>query len=90
MSFHPAYPRQADLSREAAAIARDRNDIATLRELHSIIEHALQLAGQCDVIHHPDRKFDTTELVEALEAELSNIAGEMERIRRSPVVLGED
>jgi hypothetical protein len=89
MSFHPAFPTQADLSREAAAITRDLADITTLRELRSIIEHALQKAGQCDVVHHPDRKFDTTELVEALEAELSNIAGEMERIRRSPVVIGE-
>jgi hypothetical protein len=87
MSFHPAYPTAADLSRETAAITRDRNDIATLRELHAIASAALDRASRCDAIRHPDRRWDTAELTEALEAELSNIAGEMERIRRSPVVL---
>jgi hypothetical protein len=86
MSFHPAFPTAADLSREAAAVTRDLADIATLRELHSIIEHALQKASRCDAIRHPDRRWNTDELTEALEAELSNIAGEMERLRRSPVV----
>jgi hypothetical protein len=84
---HPAFPTAADLSREAAAITRDRTDLATLGELHSIVEHALQKAAQCDVIRHPDRRWNTDELTEALEAELSNITGEMERIRRSPVVI---
>jgi hypothetical protein len=41
MSFHPAYPFAADLSREAAGIQRDLADQATLRELRRIVLRAI-------------------------------------------------
>jgi hypothetical protein len=84
---HPAFPTAADLSREAAAVTRDRTDLATLRELRRIVSNALDRAGRCDAIRHPDRRWNTDELLEALHGTLADIDGEAERIRTSPVVL---
>jgi hypothetical protein len=86
VSLHPAFPSAADLSREAAAVTRDRTDLATLRELHAIVSDALNRAGRCDAIHHPGRRWNTDELLDALHGLLADIAGESERIRTSPVV----
>jgi len=87
MSFHPAFPTVNDLSREAAAITRDRNDLATLRELRAIVSSTLDRASRCNAIHHPDRKFGTDDLLEVLQGALADIDGESQRIRTSPVVL---
>jgi hypothetical protein len=87
MSAHPAYPSADDLSREAAAVTRDLADLATLRELHTIVAQALHRASRCDTIRHPDRRWTTDDLLETLQGELLNIDGEAERIRRGGVVL---
>jgi hypothetical protein len=86
MPFDP-YPTAADLSREAAAVTRDLGDLVTLRELHTIVAQALDHVGRCDAIHHPDRRWTTDDLFEALQGALTDIDGEAERIRRGPVVL---
>jgi hypothetical protein len=62
MSFHPAYPSQADLSREAAAMTRDRTDLTTLRALHSIVSTALDRASKCDDLKHPDHRWGLADL----------------------------
>jgi hypothetical protein len=85
---HPAYPSAADLSREAAE--RDAADLATLRALHGIVSTALDRASCCDAIRNPDRRWQTCELIDALAGALTDIAGEAERIRRSPVVLEDE
>jgi hypothetical protein len=87
MSFHPAYPSATDLSREAAAMTRDRTDLAILRDLHSIVSHALDRASRCNTIQHPDRKWQTDELLDALHGALADIDDTAAMIRRSPVVL---
>jgi hypothetical protein len=87
MCFHPAYPTAADLSREAAAVTRDLADLETLSLLRIIVSHALIKADRCDEIRHPDRRFCTADLTEALEGLLIDINGEAQRIRHSPVVL---
>jgi hypothetical protein len=87
MCFHPAYPSQADLSREAEAAARDRADLATLTELHTILCVARARASQCDEIHHPARRWTTDCLLEALDAEISNIDGTAMLMRGCPLVL---
>jgi hypothetical protein len=89
MSSHPAYPTAADLSREAAAVTRDRTDLATLRDLHTIVSGALDRAARCDAIRHPDRKWQTDDLLEALQGALSDIDATATMIRRSPVVVEE-
>ena len=89
MCFHPAYLSRADLSRETAAIRRDLADVATLRELHTIISIALARSSQCDTIHHPDARFCTDDLTETLQGLLTDIDGTAEMIRKSPVVLEE-
>jgi hypothetical protein len=87
MCFHPAYPSRADLSHEAQAIHRDLADIATLRELHTIVSIALARSSQCDTIHHPDTKWTTDDLLETLQGALTDIDGTAQLIRRSPLVL---
>jgi hypothetical protein len=89
MCFHPAYPSRADLSREAAGIARDRTDLATLRELRAIVSGALDRVSQCDTIRHPDRRWTTDDLLETLQGLLTDIDGTAAMIRRSPLVLEE-
>lgn len=88
--FHPAYPTAADLSREATAEARDVNDLVALHELRRIVATALDHAGRIDRIHHPDARWSTEDLLDALQSELRNIDGESARIRRSPVVLEDE
>jgi hypothetical protein len=87
MSYHPAYPTTADLSREADAEERDVADLVALRDLRQIVADAIARAGRIDRIHHPDRRWSTEELLDVLQGELANIDGEAERIRRSPLVL---
>jgi hypothetical protein len=87
MSFHPAFPSAGDLSREAHAITRDREDLASLATLHRIIAAALAQAGRVDPIRHPDRKWQTDELTEALEEQLANIDDTASMIRGCPVVI---
>jgi hypothetical protein len=87
MSFHPAYPSQDDLSREAAAVARDLADLRTLAELQTLVAQALDRASRCDPIRHPDRRWTTDDLTEALQDALSDIDDEAQRIRSGPVVL---
>jgi hypothetical protein len=82
MCFHPAYPTAAD-----AAIRRDLADIATLRELRTIVSIALARSSQCDTIHHPDTRFSTDDLTETLQGLLTDIDGTAAMIRKSPVVV---
>jgi hypothetical protein len=84
---HPAYPTAADLSREAAAVTRDRTDLATLRDLRAIVSGALDRASRCDTIRHPDTKWTTDDLLESLQGALADIDGTAAMIRRSPLVL---
>jgi hypothetical protein len=89
MPFNP-YPSQADLSREASAIQRDLADQATLRELRRIVLRAIAALSQCDDLRHPDRRFGgPDDLRELLEGALTDIEGEAERIKRSPLVIEE-
>jgi hypothetical protein len=87
MSYHPAYPTTADLSREADAEDRDVADLVALRELRGIVADAIARAGRIDRIHHPDRRWSTEDLLDALQGELANIDGTAALIRRSPLVL---
>jgi hypothetical protein len=88
MSFNP-YPRQEDLSREAAALTRDRTDLATLRDLRAIVSGALDRASRCDAIQHPNRKWQTDELLDEMHGALTDIDDTAAMIRRSPVVIEE-
>jgi hypothetical protein len=86
-SNHPAYPDATLLSREAAALTRDRTDLATLRDVRAIVASALERASKCDTIHHPDARWSLMDLTELLEGALTDIDGEAERIKRSPLVV---
>jgi hypothetical protein len=88
MPFNP-YPSAEDLSREASAIRRDLEDLASLHQQHVILTTALKLARQCEEIRHPDHRYTTADLTEALEGLLTDIDGERQRIRHCGVVLGE-
>jgi hypothetical protein len=90
MSYHPAYPTAADLSREAVAITRDRTDLATLRDLRTIVSGALDRAARCDAIRHPDRRWTTDDLLEALQGALGDIDATAAMIHRSPVVIEDE
>jgi len=89
MSFHPAYPTASQIFAETNAIQRDLADIATLRELRRIVLRAIAALSQCDDLRHPDKRWSTDDLQEILEGALTDIAGEAERLRRSPIVLEE-
>lgn len=89
MAFNP-YPTTADLRREHDAEARNIADLVTLRELRRICADAIARAGRFDRIRHPDARWSTEDLLDALQGELTNIDGEAERIRRSPVVLEDE
>jgi hypothetical protein len=89
MPFNP-YPSPADLNREAAATVRDLADLCALRELRGIVANALSRAGRVDDIHHPERRWSAADLLEVLEGELANIDGEVQRIRRGPVVIEDE
>jgi hypothetical protein len=84
---HPAYPSRADLSREAAAEERDAADLVALRDLRRIVESAIAKAGRFDGIRHPDRRWTTADLLEALQEQLADIDDTAAMIRRSPLVL---
>jgi hypothetical protein len=87
MASHPAYPGAADLSREHNAALRDLGDLQTLDALRGIVAHAIERAGQFDRIHFPDRHWSTEDLLEVLMEQQENIAAEVSRIRKSPVVV---
>jgi hypothetical protein len=87
MSFHPAFPTAADLSREAQAITRDLEDLNALKKLRTIVSRALDAAGQVERIRHPDRRWTTEDLIDALTGQLTDIDDTAAMIRRSPVVL---
>jgi hypothetical protein len=89
MSFHPAYPTAADLARERDAEDRDVADLVALRELRGIVADAIARVGRVDRIHHPDRRWSTEELLDALTGQLRNIDATTAMIRRSPLVLEE-
>lgn len=84
------FPSRSDLAAEALADERDVADLVTLRELRSIVARALDAAGRIDRIHHPDARWSTEDLLDTLQAELANIDGEADRIRRSPLVLEDE
>lgn len=84
------FPSQADLVAEALADERDVADLVTLRELRSIVARALDAAGRCDRIHHPDARWSTEDLLDLLREELSNIDGEADRIRANPGALEDE
>ena len=86
MPFNP-YPSAADLSREHDAENRDVADLVALRELRGIVADAIARAGRVDRIHHPDRRWSTEDLLDALQGELLNIDGTAAMIRRSPLVV---
>ena len=86
---HPAYPSRADLSREHDAEERDVTDLVALHDLRSIVADAISRAGRIDRIHHPDRRWTTADLLEALQDQLADINGTVAMIRRSPLVLEE-
>ena len=85
--FHPAYPTPADLSRAADAEARDRADLATLHELRTIVSIALARASQVEPIRHPDRRWTTEGLLDALTDQLTCIDGTAMLLTRSTLVL---
>lgn len=87
---HPAYPTTADLRRERDATVRDLADLTALRELSAIVANAIARVGRVDDLRHPDRRWSAGELVETLQGELLNIDGEVQRIRRSPLVLDDE
>jgi hypothetical protein len=89
MSFHPAYPSSADLGHEHAAEDRDVADLVALRELRRIVADAISRAGRIDRIQHPDRRWTTADLLEALQDQLADIDDTTAMIRRSPLVLEE-
>jgi hypothetical protein len=67
MSYHPAYPSSADLSREADAEDRDVADLVALRDLRRIVSDAISRAGRIDRIQHPNRRWTTADLLEVLQ-----------------------
>jgi hypothetical protein len=87
MSFHPAYPTTADLAREADAEERDVADLVALRDLRRVVADAIARAGRIDRIRHPDRRWSTEELLDALQEQLTDIDDTAAMIRRSPLVL---
>jgi hypothetical protein len=87
MSFHPAYPAASDLVRAADANERDLADLVALRDLRRIAAEAIARAGRIDRIHHPDRRWTTEDLLDALTEQLANIDATAAMIRRSPLVL---
>jgi hypothetical protein len=87
MSFHPAYPTAADLSREHDAEERDIADLVALRDLRRIVADAIAKAGRFDGIRHPDRRWTTADLLESLQEQLADIDDTAAMIRRSPLVL---
>jgi hypothetical protein len=87
MSFHPAYPSAADLSREAVAVTRDLADLATLRELRQVVAKAFATASQADEIRHPDRRWMVADLLDALQDQLADINDTIALVWRGPVVL---
>lgn len=88
MPFNP-YPTGANLAREHDAEDRDVADLVALRELRRVVTDAIARAGRIDRIHHPDRRWSTEELLDALAGELANIDGTAAMIRHSPLVLDE-
>jgi hypothetical protein len=89
MSYHPAYPTSADLSREHAATVRDLADLCALRELRGIVSDALSRASRVGGIRHPDRRWDQSDLLDGLQGELANIDGTIALVMRGPVVIEE-
>jgi hypothetical protein len=89
MFYHPAYPSSADLAREHGTEAHDVADLVALRDLHGIVADAIARAGRIDRIQHPDRRWTTADLMEALQDELANIDDTAAMIRRSPLALEE-
>lgn len=87
---HPVFLTPFELTREHDATTRDLTDLVVLSDLRQAIEDALVRVGRAGEIRHPDARWSTGELVEALQAELTNIAGEAGRIRRGPVVLEDE
>lgn len=85
MSYHPAYPSTTDLHREADAEDRDVADLVALRDLRRI--DAIARAGRFDGIRHPDRRWTTADLLEALQEQLADIDDTAAMIRRSPLAL---
>ena len=89
MMSHPAFPSFADLAREADAEDRDVADLVALRDLRRIVADAIARAGRFDGIRHPDRRWSTADLLEALQEQLADIDDTAAMIRRSPLVLEE-
>ena len=89
MSFTP-FPIAHDRSSEARAISRDLADLETLSLARIAITAAIERVGRLDHIHHPDRRWDTSDLLEALQGELASLEGEALRIASGPVVIEED
>ena len=87
MSYHPAYPSSADLRLEADAEERDVADLVALRDLRRIVADAIARTGRFDGIRHPDRRWTTADLLEALQEQLADIDDTAAMIRRSPLVL---
>jgi hypothetical protein len=85
--LHPAYPTAANLSREADAEDRDLADLAALRELRATAAEAIVRAGRIDAIRHPDRRWTSDDLLDALTEQLTNIDATAAMIRRSPLVV---
>lgn len=90
MPSHPAYPSRSDFSREAAATVRDLADLAALRELRGILTTAIARTNRVDDLRHPARRWSAADLLEVLEGELTNIDGEVARIRRGTVVIEDE
>jgi hypothetical protein len=86
-SNHPAYPDAKLLRCERDAVDRDRADLAALRELRAITTDAIARAGRIDAIRHPDRRWTSEDLVDALTEQLTNIDATVAMIRRSPLVV---
>jgi hypothetical protein len=89
MSYHPAYPTTADLLREADAEDRDVADLVALRDLRRIVADAIARAGRFDGIQHPNRRWTTGDLLEALQEQLADIDDTAAMIRNRPLVLEE-
>jgi hypothetical protein len=87
MSYHPAYPTTADLLCERDAVDRDVADLIALRDLRRIVSDAIARAGRVDRIRHPDRRWTTADLLEALQDQLGDIDDTTAMIRRRPLVL---
>ena len=86
MSYHPAYSTASDLLRETDAEDRDVADLVALRDLRRIVSDAIARAGRFDGIRHPDRRWNTADLLEALQEQLADIDDTAAIIRRSPLM----